>query len=365
MPYICVVKKIFMKSIITSFVLILGLISCQNTAQNHQANQTQSQSTETPASQPFSLATGKVLDSVPLSFNKQYSMALYLPNGYTPGREMKTILFFDPHGSGNFPLNIYKGLADEYNCILIGSNDSKNGVSFDKTSQIANDLIAEAQTRFHTKSEDIVLCGFSGGAKVALYNGMQQSNISTVIYCGAAIDINPPANMKLLGFVGKKDMNYTDVVQFERGLQNSPAEHYLIQWNGHHQFPTADVFRDAFEFIFHHQVPDYAEKQATISPQEVALEQQQKNMLIQAFQQKDLSWWKDEVKKLASDSATSEMDARLLGFISLACYSLGNRALQQNQLNTAEKIIAIYRIADPENEAHEEFAAELKKKRGQ
>ena len=51
------------------------------------------------------------------------------------------------------------------------------------------------------------------------------------------------------------------------------------------------------------------------------------------------------------------MFERLLGFVSLACYSISNNALQQNNLDVAGKILAIYQIADPGNTDCEKFHA--------
>lgn len=84
---------------------------------------------------------------------------------------------------------------------------------------------------------------------------------------------------------------------------------------------------------------------------------------MQAFQTKDLSWWKNEIAKLNAKKKSELMCERLLGFISLACYSYSNNALQQNNLLQAEHILAIYALADPGNKDCAAFAAELKRRK--
>ncbi|MEP7128613.1 MAG: hypothetical protein ABI729_07085, partial [Chitinophagales bacterium] len=83
----------------------------------------------------------------------------------------------------------------------------------------------------------------------------------------------------------------------------------------------------------------------------VQKEQTLKQEYYKAFQQKDLTWWKQEITRMNSiaDPVSKPMYQRLLGFISLACYSISGNAIQQNQWETAKKILAVYRLADPEN----------------
>jgi hypothetical protein len=195
---------------------------------------------------------------------------------------------------------------------------------------------------------------------VALLGAAQNPSVSTVIYCGAAEQINPNHQLSLLGFAGTKDMNYTDVVAFDWSLKTSPLKHLLIEWNGKHEFPKAEVFKDAFLFLTTGNIPSYAKKQVTITEQKVNEEQGFKQQLLQAFQTQDINWWKQEVASLNAKKKTDPMYDRLLGFISLACYSYSNQSLQQNNLPVAEKVLAIYAFADPGNKDCETFTQQLR-----
>src|SRR5882672_10577374 len=82
-----------------------------------------------------SLSAGKIIDSVICKADHTQSYALYIPakgNGFA----LPVIYFFDPHGSGAFPLGKYKSLADKYGFIIIGSNNSKNGNDWTTTESI-------------------------------------------------------------------------------------------------------------------------------------------------------------------------------------------------------------------------------------
>jgi len=305
----------------------------------------------------------EVIPSVFLKNDPAQNFALYLPKSYSDAVKLPVIVFFDPHGDGTVPLNLYHELAEKYNYILVASNDSKNGLSFDETNMIAANLVKECKTRFSVDEKKIAFCGFSGGAKVALMSGATNEDVSAIIYCGAAAQVKANHLVSLLGFAGKKDMNYTDLVSFEWSMEKAPMKHYLIEWNGKHEFPTADVFNDAFIFLSTGDVEQYSRKKVTITLEKVNEEQMIKQKYIEAFNTKDLDWWKAEINSLNTKKKMNPMYERLTGFISLACYSITDRAFQQNNLGGIEKVLAIYKMDDPENKAWKDFSAELQKRK--
>lgn len=308
-------------------------------------------------------ATNRIIPSVSLLNSPDEGYALFLPDNYSDTSKLPVIIFFDPHAGGTVPLNLYSGLANEFGVILMGSNSSKNDLDFSTTTAIANHLVAEAKTRFRVNAGDITLAGFSGGAKVALVAAAANADVKNVVYCGAATPVQIAHALTLIGFAGTSDMNYTDVVAFDTELKNLNAPHYLIEWEGKHEFPTAKIFKDVFLFITTGNIPEYEKKQVTVSREKLAQEQSAKQQLIAAFQSQNLDWWKSQIQQMEKAKKQDVMYSRLLGFISLACYSLSRQTLQQNNLTAAEKILAIYRLADPDNKDMESFTKELKQKK--
>ncbi len=307
--------------------------------------------------------TGEVIPSVDLIGDSSQKFALFLPKKYSESQKFPIVIFFDPHAEGTIPLNLYAKLAERFQFILMASNTSKNGLDIQQTNAISNNLIHEALSRFSVDKNNISLCGFSGGAKVALSCGAMNPDVNSVIYCGAAMQFNPSHKINLLGFAGKRDMNYMDLVSFEWSLEKAPFKHFLIEWNGKHEFPSADVFENAFAFLNTGEIENYPEKQVKITPQKVEEELGVKQKYINALQSNDVSWWKAEIKFLNTNKKNDLMYERLLGFISLACYSFSSKLLAQNDLANAEKILSIYKLADPTNKACEEFILELEKRK--
>ena len=93
------------------------------------------------------------LDSI-----QQYS--LRLPSSYQEGRKYPVIIFLDPAARGDFPVEKYSSLADEYNLIIAGSFNSRNfegQSSVQSFTAIFNDLIQ----RFSIDTQMILVAGLS------------------------------------------------------------------------------------------------------------------------------------------------------------------------------------------------------------
>jgi len=290
---------------------------------------------------------------------------------------------------------------------MIGSNDSKNGLNFDQTNSIAQTLAEEVKKRFSVDPKQVSLCGFSGGAKVALVAGMNMQGISSIVYCGAGLPAQqisalPPG----LGFVGVRDLNYTEVIETDEALQAKKNPHSIVQWNGKHEWPDSVSFQDAFYWIrframenktepmdrelvnefkkknskvqqnildewwrlkkmisFLNGIDDVSQyistEEALIKKKEFAIaneklkndmdkERQMKQNYYDAVEQKDISWWKTEIERLRKEKgAMAAMDQRLLGYISLMCYSLSNSVIKLGNAVAAEKILTIYKLSEP------------------
>ena len=196
--------------LIVSFFLIL---SCKQSSSH--VEQT-SDVTETKANVIQTVRnnfeTGKVIDPVTCNTNASQSFALYLPKNYSSVSTYPIIYFFDAHASGRLPLDKYFSLADKFNYILIGSNDSKNGMQTEALMNFVTNLMEDAQKRFSINKSRQYLAGFSGGARVAGMAAMQMPNIAGVIACSASINTNNQSNLPFcfVGIAGKEDFNMNE-----------------------------------------------------------------------------------------------------------------------------------------------------------
>jgi len=226
------------------FISLLMFFSCST---KHQKTETNVPVVESVSQTPEALKPGVVIPSVTCISNPTNSYALYLPKNYSDSLKFPVMIFFDPHGSCEYPVGLFASLAEKFDFILMGSNNSKNGLQFEQTNAIVSSLVVEASSKFSIDKRMIALAGFSGGSKVALVGAASHPELGSVIFCGASVPFDnvrqlPPA----LGFAGVKDMNYTEVMSANTSLDQKKFPHCIIEWKGKHEWPDSLIFEDAF-----------------------------------------------------------------------------------------------------------------------
>ena len=191
---------------------------------------------------------GKIIPSVYCKNNPTQSYALYIP--LKGNREsLPVIYFFDPHGDGTLPITKYKNLADSYGFILIGSNNSKNGDDWSTLENTWRCLFDDSQKRLRINSNRIYTCGFSGGAKVASYLGLNNNEVKGVIANGAGLpEITLAGNFhfSITAIAGEGDMNMTDLVSINTDLDKTQTRHRIIFFAGKHEWAPENAMDIAF-----------------------------------------------------------------------------------------------------------------------
>lgn len=83
-------------------------------------------------------------------------------------------------------------------------------------------------------------------------------------------------------------------------------------------------------------------------------EKEMQKMLNDAFVNQNISWWEKEItdlktgEKQTNDPLIAALNGRLLGYIGIAAYSYSNQLVNEN-LPDADKVLSIYKTAEPEN----------------
>ena len=352
--------------------------------------------------------------TIPSDASQSYS--IYVPNKAKNNESTPVIICFDPHGDGRLPIDKYRQWADKFGIAIAGSNTSRNGLNVAEGLQIAANMISDISNRLGFEKKNMALCGFSGGAKVAINAIGNDATIPDLIYAGAVTQLNSSHPINILGFAGNQDMNYTDLLAFNESMLPSYPNTSLIEFNGKHEWPDVQTFENAFywlllkgysqhtltidtsivndymdyskeqillaqkkgDLIKAHQYADNAHSLLhSVNPESVSFssycghiateisameaykkailqknetlqkEANEKGTLQMAFQNQNYDWWTKVINGYKTSSTPS--DKRLLGFVSLAGFSYSNRMLQQHDLGGAERMLAIYELADPTN----------------
>ncbi|MEI6898774.1 MAG: hypothetical protein WCL00_02755, partial [Bacteroidota bacterium] len=192
---------------------------------------------------------GKVIPNVVCIKDQATSYTLYLPRNYSREKKSPVILIFDPHGSGFLPVEKYKNLAEQYGYILIGSNNSRNGLQMNETENIIFSLFEEIDLRYSIDTSRIYAMGFSGGARIASLIALYRGGIKGVIGCGAGFPATgQPGRFRFdyIGFAGNADFNMNELINLDSELEKSGLRHATKIFDGKHEWPPVDIIELAF-----------------------------------------------------------------------------------------------------------------------
>lgn len=195
---------------------------------------------------------GKVYDNITCKNDITVSYALYLPKSYDSSKRYPVVFAFDAHAKGIQPVDTFKNIAEEFGYIIIGSNNSKNGVAWDVTSNMYDILFADVAGRFSIDKARIYTAGFSGGSRVASTIAIIKGGIYSVIGCSGGFPaINDPIKNKFdyCGIAGVLDMNYIEMMTLDKQLDNSSVKHEFLTFNGKHEWPPKRTVDEAFLWL--------------------------------------------------------------------------------------------------------------------
>jgi len=189
-----------------------------------------------------------VIPAVVCTKNVSHTYALYLPSKYDAEKKYPVIICFDSHASGYKPVELFKEDAEKYGYILVGSNVSKNGTPLQSTFEHYDILLDDLLTRFNIDKGRIYTCGFSGGSRVASSIAISKGGIAGVIGCSAGFpEVKDGIKQKFdfFGYAGNDDMNYAEMVDLDRALENSGFRHQLVFFNGTHDWPPKESISES------------------------------------------------------------------------------------------------------------------------
>ncbi len=299
------------------------------------------------------LETGKIYCKIQVSADTTQSYSLYLPKKFNNTTYFPVIVFFDPDGNGQVPLDLYKDLAEKNDFILAASNSSRNGLIMSVNKKIADNLVDEVKNKFHPNLNKLAFAGFSGGAKVALLVASERDDTKYCFYIGATIPLQSVTHpFPFMGFAGLRDMNYIDLINFDDALGNSRVLHILMETTNKHEWTTPDFFSDAFLFMKKDTIlGKYISIEDTIR-KHAAEEQTLRESLVKAVYNETEAWWKTKIAELKAPNKNEKvqlLNERLAGFASLFSYTATLNALHMNSLGRVESLLPVYKAVDPQN----------------
>lgn len=198
------------------------------------------------------LPRGVLIESVKVESAQGQSYALYLPSAYTPARKWPVLYAFDPSARGTLPVGLFRAAAEKFGYIVVGSNDSRNGLAPASIAQITNALWKDTHARLSIDDERIYAAGFSGGARVAnRFAATCGGCVAGVISSGAGLPVGstPALSYDFFGTVGWDDFNFREMRTLERTLDALSVTSRLVTFDGRHQWCPEEVCTEGLEWM--------------------------------------------------------------------------------------------------------------------
>jgi predicted esterase len=175
------------------------------------------------------------------------SYCIYLPVDYKNKKKWPVLFMFDSHGDGKFAIIHAKEAAERFGFILVGSNNSKNGV--ENIDHIVNVLFSDVFSHYSINEKLVYTAGFSGGGRVASNIAISSSKIRGVITCSAGL---PQINLQsinkrfeIFAIAGKEDFNYNEVESLDDELNGTGWRYIITSFDSGHVWPPVKYFTDA------------------------------------------------------------------------------------------------------------------------
>jgi len=220
------------------FVMVTTLLISVSCYENEQ------RITEQPSEKPIIQSS---IQTIACKSDTSNTYELYLPNNLKANQKYPVIICFDSHGRGKMPVDSLSETAERYKYIVIGSNRIRNNET--KTNEILQILFNDVLARYPIDTTRVYLCGFSGGARLALSIALTNKSIAGVISCAAGLP-QIDKDITEIGFdlsmiSGKDDFNYLEIKALENNLISQNLKFYTQYFDGGHSWANKEQLRNA------------------------------------------------------------------------------------------------------------------------
>jgi dienelactone hydrolase len=192
-----------------------------------------------------------VVSQVYYAPNSEQSYALFLPPGYSPEKKWPILYAFDPVARGAVPVKLFKDAAEKFSFIVVGSNNSRNGID---VNDIVKTLWADTHERFSIDERRVYTTGFSGGARVASalavsYRGAVAGVIAASGGLPPSFKLSAANQFVFFGTAGTDDFNFPEMQRLKRTLDALSITNRLAIFDGGHDWPPADLCTEAIAWM--------------------------------------------------------------------------------------------------------------------
>lgn len=189
-------------------------------------------------------------DPVPDSCSNDHSHKFYIskPVNISAGQKIPLILAIDPHGDGLLAVKKFTGSLQNIPAVIAGSQRLRN--NYEGFEASISQLLDEVQRNFPVDPAKVIIAGFSGGARISYYYGMNH-NVNGIIMYGAGPGRMPAESEKksLYAVSGTRDFNFIE--QYVPLFTSLDAEdkYFADFFRGTHEWPPAENIYESVVYV--------------------------------------------------------------------------------------------------------------------
>ena len=226
---------------VLKYVIICGglLLLLFSTGCNHPGNQVQALHYITP-----------VLDSCNAEPDHLYAVSL--PDHIPDRQSLPLILLIDPHGDGKLAVEKFTTALTDIPAVIAGSQKLRNNDPGFISS--LEHLAEDVRAKYPVDPDQVIVGGFSGGARMAYYFGMNHNVLGIIMYGAGPDRSNRNAGSRRMYLVsGTRDFNFME--QYLPPFQGlyDPGMYMPDFFRGGHEWPPAECIYESVAYVLKDQ----------------------------------------------------------------------------------------------------------------
>ena len=194
------------------------------------------------------------LDSCSAEPDHQYYITF--PESYHSKQALPLVMIIDPHGDGLTALQKFREALEDLPLVLAGSEKLKNNYQGFEAS--LKNLQQDVLGKYPVDPQSVIIAGFSGGARMALYYGLKNP-VKGIIMFGAGPGQLPSGlqGKQLYAVSGTRDFNFVEQYRpLFSGVPNTP-DYMNDYFRGIHAWPPESYIREAVVFCLREEGDPY------------------------------------------------------------------------------------------------------------
>jgi predicted esterase len=194
------------------------------------------------------------LDSCRVEPDHQYYITL--PDHYHSKQALPLVIIIDPHGDGLTALQKFRGALNGLPLVMAGSEKLQN--NYEGFEASIKNLHQDVLGKYPVDPQSVIVAGFSGGARMALYYGLKYP-VEGIIMFGAGPGQLPAGlqGKQIYAVSGTRDFNFVEQYRpLFTGIPNS-TDYMNDYFRGIHAWPPERYIREAVVFCLREEKEPY------------------------------------------------------------------------------------------------------------